>query len=117
MTMTSATPAVLDRSADVLAVDGLSVRLGGRDVLRDVGFRIGSGQFVGLIGSNGAGKTTLLKVILGLVAPTARSISSTCWRRPRRGTGMPSRLPSSPSPTRSRARTGMSGSSWIFCGT
>jgi zinc/manganese transport system ATP-binding protein len=75
MTMTSATPAVLDRAADVLAVDGLSVRLGGRDVLQDVGFRIGSGKFVGLIGSNGAGKTTLLKVILGLVAPTAGTVS------------------------------------------
>jgi len=75
MTMTSATPAVVDRAADVLAVNGLSVRLGGRDVLRDVGFRIGAGQFVGLIGSNGAGKTTLLKVILGLVAPTAGTVS------------------------------------------
>ena len=59
----------------MLAVDGLSVRLGGRDVLQDVGFRIGSGKFVGLIGSNGAGKTTLLKVILGLVAPTAGTVS------------------------------------------
>jgi zinc/manganese transport system ATP-binding protein len=61
--------------AAVLAVDGLSVRLGGRDVLRDVRFSIGPGEFVGLIGSNGAGKTTLLKVILGLLAPTAGTVS------------------------------------------
>ena len=33
------------------------------------------------------------------------------------GSGMPSRCPSRPRPTRSRARSGMSGSSWIFCGT
>jgi hypothetical protein len=35
----------------------------------------------------------------------------------RDGNGMPSRFPSRPRPTRSRARTGMSGSSWIFWGT
>jgi zinc/manganese transport system ATP-binding protein len=65
----------VDAATDVLAVDGLTVRLGGRDILRDVGFRIRPGEFVGLIGSNGAGKTTLLKVILGLVQPTAGTIS------------------------------------------
>jgi zinc/manganese transport system ATP-binding protein len=62
-------------AAAVLAVEGLTVRLGGRDVLQDVRFSIGPGQFVGLIGSNGAGKTTLLKVILGLLAPTAGTVS------------------------------------------
>ncbi len=61
--------------AQVLAVDGVSVRIGGRDILRDVRFTIGPGQFTGLIGSNGAGKTTLLRVILGLQAPTAGTVS------------------------------------------
>ncbi len=53
---------------EVLRVAGVSVRLGGRKVLDDVSFSIGSGEFTGLIGSNGAGKTTLLRVILGLEA-------------------------------------------------
>jgi zinc/manganese transport system ATP-binding protein len=52
--------------AEILAVDGVSVRLGGREILRDVRFTIRPGEFAGLIGSNGAGKTTLLRVILGL---------------------------------------------------
>jgi len=60
--------------ADMLAVDGVSVRLGGREVLRDVGFAIRAGEFVGLIGSNGAGKTTLLRVILGLQQPSSGTV-------------------------------------------
>ena len=59
----------------VLAVDGVSVRLSGRQILRDVSFGIGPGEFVGLIGSNGAGKTTLLRVILGLQAPAAGHVA------------------------------------------
>src|SRR5580698_4781919 len=55
-----------DDASPVLAVDGVSVRIGGRPILDDVRFSIGAGEFVGLIGSNGAGKTTLLRVILGL---------------------------------------------------
>ncbi len=40
----------------------------GKDVIRDVSFRIGDGENVGLIGANGAGKSTVLKLILGLLA-------------------------------------------------
>jgi zinc/manganese transport system ATP-binding protein len=60
--------------AGMLAVDGVSVQLGGREVLRDVGFTIQAGEFVGLIGSNGAGKTTLLRVILGLQQPSSGTV-------------------------------------------
>jgi zinc/manganese transport system ATP-binding protein len=59
---------------EVLAVDGVSVRLGGREVLGDVSFSIRAGEFTGLIGSNGAGKTTLFRVILGLQAPLSGTV-------------------------------------------
>jgi zinc/manganese transport system ATP-binding protein len=59
----------------VLAVDGVSVRLAGRQILDDVCFTVGAGEFVGMIGSNGAGKTTLLRVILGLQQTTGGRVS------------------------------------------
>lgn len=71
--------------AEMLAVDGISVRLSGRDVLTDVRFAVRPGEFVGLIGSNGAGKTTLLRVILGLQQPTAGVIRVDGTERGRRG--------------------------------
>jgi zinc/manganese transport system ATP-binding protein len=61
--------------APVLSVEGAGVRLGGRDVLQDVTFSLGAGEFVGLIGSNGAGKTTLLRVILGLQPVTTGRVT------------------------------------------
>jgi len=70
---------------DLLRLDGVGVRLGGREILRDVSFTIRPGEFTGLIGPNGAGKTTLLRVILGLQPVTRGSvlIDGVQWR----GTG------------------------------
>jgi zinc/manganese transport system ATP-binding protein len=60
--------------ADLVRLDHVGVRLGGREVLRDVSLAIGPRQFTGLIGPNGAGKTTLLRVILGLQPVTRGSV-------------------------------------------
>jgi zinc/manganese transport system ATP-binding protein len=59
---------------EILSVSGVRVRLGGREVLDDVGFGIRAGEFTGLIGANGAGKTTLFRVILGLQTPSAGGV-------------------------------------------
>ena len=61
-------------TADLLRLDGVGVRLGGREILRDVSFTIRAGEFTGLIGPNGAGKTTLLRVILGLQPVTQGTV-------------------------------------------
>jgi ATPase subunit of ABC transporter with duplicated ATPase domains len=46
----------------------------GRVLLDDVGFRVGEGAKVALVGANGAGKTTLLRIITGELAPHGGSV-------------------------------------------
>jgi branched-chain amino acid transport system ATP-binding protein len=53
--------------SDLLTVSNLAVRFGGLVAVRDVSFRISSGEIRGLIGPNGAGKTTVINAITGAV--------------------------------------------------
>ena len=68
---------------DLLRLDNVGVRLGGRQILSGVSFSVAPGQFTGLIGPNGAGKTTLLRVILGLQPPTEGRVLLNGSPRPR----------------------------------
>jgi zinc/manganese transport system ATP-binding protein len=70
-----------------LSVQGLSVRLGGREVLHDVSFTVAAGEVTGLIGTNGAGKTTLLRAVLGLQPVAAGKISLARGRPGRQSAG------------------------------
>ncbi|GGA42686.1 ABC transporter ATP-binding protein [Kroppenstedtia guangzhouensis] len=58
----------------MLEVKGLTKKVQGRTLLREVGFAVHSGEICGLLGPNGAGKTTLIRVMTGLIRPTAGSI-------------------------------------------
>jgi zinc/manganese transport system ATP-binding protein len=68
-------------AAPILTVDQVSVALSGRQILDQVSFSVGAGEFTGLIGPNGAGKTTLLRVILGLQRPSGGAVSVLGQRR------------------------------------
>lgn len=48
---------------------------GGREVLRDLNLRVGSGEIVAFVGRSGCGKTTLLNLASGLLAATAGELS------------------------------------------
>jgi len=58
----------------MIEVEGLSVRLAGRTLLRDVALRLRRGQVLALLGANGAGKSTLLRALCGDLAPSAGAI-------------------------------------------
>jgi heme exporter protein A len=53
-------------SGPVLAVDGLSLSRGGRNLFSALSFEVQAGQLIQLTGANGAGKTSLLRILAGL---------------------------------------------------
>jgi ABC-2 type transport system ATP-binding protein len=59
----------------ILATDGLGKHYGRRWALHECTLEIPEGKVVGLVGPNGAGKTTLLHLAVGLLAPTAGTIT------------------------------------------
>src|SRR6266851_427805 len=50
----------------VIELEGLGVRFGKRDILKDLRVSL-SGRTIGLLGPNGAGKSTLIQTLLGFV--------------------------------------------------
>lgn len=57
----------MSENSELLKVEGLSVRFGGRTILDDASCFVRPGAITCLVGESGCGKTTLLKSILGLV--------------------------------------------------
>ena len=58
----------------LLKVEGLEAWYGESHILHGVGFEIGQGELVTLLGRNGAGKTTTLKSVMGIVEKRTGSV-------------------------------------------
>lgn len=54
-------------SEPFLQVEALRGGYGGKQVLQDVGFSVGRGEIVAIIGRNGVGKSTLMRTLIGLM--------------------------------------------------
>lgn len=46
----------------------------GKEILKDVSFKVESGKIIGLLGKNGQGKTTIIKLINDLLTPTSGEV-------------------------------------------
>ena len=60
----------------LIDLDGVTVELGGREILRGIRFGLNNGMKLGLVGPNGSGKTTLLRAMTGELEASA----GTVWR-------------------------------------
>lgn len=59
----------------LLKVDDLQAWYGESHILHGVGFEVGHGELVTLLGRNGAGKTTTLKSVMGIVEKRTGSVT------------------------------------------
>ena len=59
----------------MLRARGLTKRYGGFLALQNVSFDLHRGEIVGYLGPNGSGKSTTVNLVVGLLAPSAGSIS------------------------------------------
>ena len=68
-------------SVPLLKVKGLQAWYGESHILHGVGFEIGRGELVTLLGRNGAGKTTTLKSVMGIVEKRTKIGRASCRER------------------------------------
>src|SRR5215469_13985074 len=59
----------------MIEAHGLTKRYGGKTAVDDLSFTVRPGMVTGFLGPNGAGKSTTIRMILGLDAPTAGSVT------------------------------------------
>lgn len=57
----------------MIAVERLSKDFGRTHAVRDVSFRVGRGEVIGLLGPNGSGKTTIMRILTGFFPPSSGS--------------------------------------------
>ena len=63
-----------ENSKPLFSCEHLSLDLGGREVLTNIGFDLYPGEVLGIIGPNGAGKTSLLEILSGRFSPKAGDV-------------------------------------------
>lgn len=61
--------------AALFSCTGITLDLGGREILRDINLHVDVGEVLGIIGPNGAGKTSLFEVLSGRMLPKSGTVT------------------------------------------
>ena len=59
---------------EYLVLDGLSVSIGKKEILKNISLSVKKGEFLSVLGPSGCGKTTLLRTITGFLLPQSGRI-------------------------------------------
>ena len=59
----------------LIALKGVGLTFGSHEVLREIDFQIGQGEFICVIGPSGCGKTTLLRILAGLIQASRGTVT------------------------------------------
>ena len=71
-------------SKPILEFRGVSFNYPGeKQIVEDLSFSVGNGEFIGLLGANGSGKSTILKLASGMLHPASGGV--TLWDKPLSG--------------------------------
>ncbi len=105
-------------SEPAVTLKGAALRYGSRRLWSGLDLTVAPGEFLAVLGGNGSGKTSLLRMILGLVAPDAGTVSVGDQTRERRAAPIgyipqQRRLdPLTPLRARDVVRNGLDGHRW-----
>lgn len=59
----------------LISLDKVGLTFGAHEVLKEIDFQIGAGEFICVIGPSGCGKTTLLRILAGLIKASRGSVT------------------------------------------
>lgn len=62
---------MLDQTTPIVVIKDFNLRLGGKQIIRDLNFEVQPGEVFALLGANGSGKTSIIRSLLNIYQPTS----------------------------------------------
>ena len=62
----------------MIEIKQLNVQIGGKEILKDINFRLEEPSIMGVVGSSGSGKSMMMKAIMGLL-PYNSKVQGEIW--------------------------------------
>ena len=64
---------------EVLVYEDVEISYGGKDVVRDISFKVRKGEILGIVGESGSGKSTIIKAAMGLLGENGMVTKGDIW--------------------------------------